>query len=174
MSDQNHAEDVTPSIRPEATVSPAQAARALKVRRETVHRWMKAGRLAYVLEKNAQGREVRRVPLSAIEKAVGDGVRDDTTPVVDVPAVEQVIVPDPAQTARLLLVEKTVATLEAERDVLRKQAVAAREAVAVAQSSGWWGRGRRVAAALAAADTALAALADGNDSTIETTDHQNG
>ena len=58
------------------TLTPVAAARALKVRRETVHRWMASGRLPVVVELNAEGRPVRRVPVEAIEEMVRDGVRD--------------------------------------------------------------------------------------------------
>jgi hypothetical protein len=53
----------------------AAAARALRVRRETVHRWARDGRIPVVVGTNRQGRPVRRVPVAAIEALVAEGGR---------------------------------------------------------------------------------------------------
>lgn len=71
-------DDVTEATpQQEATLSPQDAAIALKVRRETVHRWIKQGKLACVLEPNKQGRLFRRVPVSAIEAMIKQGILEE-------------------------------------------------------------------------------------------------
>ncbi len=147
----------------QATVTPAAAARALRVRRETVHRWIKAGKLDVVVERNAQGRAVRRVPVVAIEALIRDGARDDAITLPDHAAA--VMSPDHGHAAsiefveRLQLVTQTASTALAQLELVRAQVLSAVARLDEPSHGPWWRRSRDARNREAAASEALRQLA---------------
>jgi hypothetical protein len=157
-----HGHDAHDDQRP--PVRPAQAARALKVRRETVHRWIASGRIQTVMAPNPQGRLVKLVPQAEIDRLVGEGVRG--------PSHHEVTQEDHAATGspsprpnedlleRLELVQRTASTLQAQVDVVHAQVQAAVDQLDQAPTDGGWWRSRRARRERQAiAETALRQLA---------------
>jgi Helix-turn-helix domain len=135
------------SVKTVRTLTPVAAARALKVRRETVHRWMASGRLPVVVELNAQGRPVRRVPVEAIEEMVREGVRDPS-PATQAAQRDHAITvtgsepQSPELVERLVLAEATASTLAAQLAGVRAQATALVARLDEEPGGPWWRRRR--------------------------------
>lgn len=140
---------MSPDELPESgTYSPAQAARALKVSRETVHRWINTGKLDHVMEAGKSGRLVRRVPIGAIREHIAAGIRE-TLPRGAVPplttqragalrpALEDVL----ALRAQLMIAAESAAATKAR--LVDAQTVA-RDAVERLEETRlrWWQRGK--------------------------------
>jgi Helix-turn-helix domain len=152
---------------PTATLGAAAAARALGVRRETVYRLWREGKLPYVTEKDVDGQERRRVPVSAVEErlgAVGRGPQATTQRTT--PATSEHVAgnsdahhSDVVSAERLLLAERSVSTLRAqlaaERALIESAAARLEEPV----KAGWFGRRKAERERLAEAATVLRQLA---------------
>ena len=56
------------------TLSPTEASRAMMISEATVYRWVRVGALAFVLEPNARGRMVIRVPRREVLDKIRGGI----------------------------------------------------------------------------------------------------
>ena len=62
---------------PEVTFSPLAAAIMMGISRETVYRWVNRGVLPRLLESNKQGRPSYRIPFSAVEAKIKQGILEE-------------------------------------------------------------------------------------------------
>jgi excisionase family DNA binding protein len=154
---------------PIATLGAAAAARALGVRRETVYRLWREGKLPFVTERDADGQERRRVPVAAVEERLGEVGRGPqaTTPRTASVTPKHVAghtdghyyAPDVVSAERLLLAEKTASTLRAQLAAERALIEAAAARLEEPVKAGWLRRRRAERERLAEAATALRQLA---------------
>lgn len=141
-----------PDDQPVVTASPAQAARMLHISRETVHRWCVQGKLPFILEANKQGREVRRIPVAAIDALLVEGIRDvlprgAAPPLRAATTAQPPPLPTNAEVAelreRLLIEAETAATMRARLDDMQAVVRGAIERMREAEQLPWWKRGTR-------------------------------
>jgi hypothetical protein len=158
----HHSAGPTPETgEPLATVTATAAARALGVRRESVYRLMREGRLPFIEEVGRDGRPRRRVPVTAIEERIGAAGRGpqatsqvttsghvaetgSATPMTQAGHQGDHHTPEPWASVleRLVLAEASMSTLEARLADAKRQATVAVTRLDEAPNGPWWRRRR--------------------------------